>query len=80
MPSIIPWVCRAARLDETEALKTFNMGLGMILAVRPDKAEEVCAFLQAEGEEAFVVGRVVPGSGQVTYVDQELLFVVNDEE
>ena len=80
MPSIIPWVCRAARLDETEALKTFNMGLGMILAVRPDKAEEVCTLLQAEGEEAFVVGRVVPGSGQVTYVDQELLFVVNDEE
>lgn len=80
MPSIIPWVCHAARLDEIEALKTFNMGLGMILAVRPDKAEEVCALLQAEGEEAFVVGRVVPGSGQVTYVDQELLFVVNDEE
>lgn len=80
MPSIIPWVCHAARLDETEALKTFNMGLGMILVVRPDKAEEVCTLLQAEGEEVFVVGRVVSGSGQVTYVDQELLFVENDEE
>ncbi len=80
MPSIIPWVCRAARLDEVEALKTFNMGLGMVLAVRPDKAEQVLSLLEAEGEDAFVVGRVIPGSGEVTYVDQELLFVTNEEE
>ena len=51
MVPILPWVCRAAHLNETEALKTFNMGLGMILAVAPQKAEEVALLLADAGEE-----------------------------
>ncbi len=75
MPPIIPWVCQAARLNEEEALKTFNMGLGMVLIVSPDKVDEVRAILEAEGEETFVVGQIVPGTGEVTYVEPENLFI-----
>ena len=74
MPPIIPFVCRAAHLDETEALKTFNMGLGMVLVVAPQKADEVLAILEEQGEQAGIVGRIVPGSGEVTYVNKEQLF------
>ena len=74
MPPIIPFVCRAAHLDETEALKTFNMGLGMVLVVAPHKADEVLAILEERGEQAGIVGRIVPGSGEVTYVNKEQLF------
>lgn len=74
MPPIIPFVCHAARLDETEALKTFNMGLGMVLVVAPNKVDEVLAILEEQGEEAGIVGRIVPGSGEVEYVNKEQLF------
>ena len=74
MAPIIPWVCRAARLSEYEALKTFNMGLGMILVVNPQKVDEVMALLAEEGETSFVVGNIVSGTGEVEYVNQESLF------
>ena len=82
MPPIIPFVCRAAHLDEHEALKTFNMGLGMVLIVAPNKVDEVRAKLAEAGEETFVVGQIVPGNGEVTYVNQDQLFAapVAEEE
>ena len=77
MPPVIPFVCRAAHLDEHEALKTFNMGLGMVLVVDPSKVDQVMDILEAEGETPTVVGRIIPGSGEVAYVDQEKLFADN---
>lgn len=74
MPPIIPWVCRAANLDEHEALKTFNMGLGMVLVVNPEKVDEVVSVLNEAGEKTFVVGQIIPGEGEVTYQNQEKLF------
>ena len=82
MPPILKWVCRAARLNETEALKTFNMGLGIILAVAPQAAEEVAQILADAGEEVYLVGQVVPGTGKVVYEDKDQLFVeyVDEDE
>lgn len=74
MPPIIPWVCKAARLDETEALKTFNMGVGMILIVDPDQADAVKQALTEQGETVFTVGHIVEGTGEVTYQNKEQLF------
>lgn len=64
---IIKFICDAANLSQTEALKTFNMGVGMVLIVAADKADAVMAHLADAGEDAYVIGSVVPGSGQVTY-------------
>ena len=80
MPPILPWVCRAAHLNETEALKTFNMGLGMILAVAPQKVDEVAQLLADAGEEVYIVGQVVPGTGKVVYADKDQLFVEYTDE
>ncbi|MEG0758695.1 MAG: AIR synthase-related protein, partial [Raoultibacter sp.] len=67
VPPIVKYVCEAARLDETEALKTFNMGLGMVLIVDPAKADAVEAALSEAGETTFRVGRIIEGSGVVQY-------------
>lgn len=64
---IIKFICDAANLSQTEALKTFNMGVGMVLIVAADKADAVMAHLADAGEDAYVIGSVVPGSGQVAY-------------
>ena len=39
VPAIAKFVCGAAHLGEDEALKTFNMGLGMVLVVDPVQVE-----------------------------------------
>ncbi len=71
---IIPFVCEAARLDETEALKTFNCGLGMIIAVDAQEASSVKATLEELGESVFEVGRVEKGCGIVRYENEGALF------
>ena len=64
----------AAGLTEEQALKTFNMGLGMILIVNPDEAEAVEAALADAGEQTFRVGRIVAGGGEVQYANEGGLF------
>lgn len=68
------FACEQANLSEEEALKTFNMGLGMILIVNPDEAEAVEAALADAGEQAFRVGRIVAGGGEVQYANEGGLF------
>lgn len=67
VPAIIEHTCDAAHLDEGERLKTFNMGLGMVLVVAPETEYDVKAALEAAGERVHTVGCVVPGSGAVAY-------------
>ena len=74
MPAIIPFVCNAAHLTEAEALKTFNMGVGMVLIVKPEAADAVAATLQAEGEKVFNIGTIIPGAGEVVYTNEDALF------
>lgn len=46
-----------------EMFNIFNMGIGMVLAVRPEDADKVISILEANGEKASVIGKVVEGSG-----------------
>ena len=66
-PPIIRFVCDAANLSQEEALKTFNMGVGMVLIVDASRADELLAHFGSVGEEAFIIGSVIPGAGQVVY-------------
>lgn len=74
VPPIAKFVCDAAHLDEAEALKTFNMGLGMVLIVDPAQVEAVEAALAAAGEKTFRVGRIVAGEGDVRYANEGSLY------
>ena len=66
-PPVIDFVVKAAGLSREEALKTFNMGLGMCVICGADAADAVRAQLEQAGQTVFTVGRVVPGSGKVVY-------------
>ena len=48
-------------MAESEMLKTFNCGIGMILAVAADKADEIAKMLGEAGETVARIGTVVPG-------------------
>lgn len=67
IPDIIRYACEAAHLPEDEALKTFNMGIGMVLIVDPSSQYDVKAALEAAGETVTTMGHVVKGEGKVRY-------------
>jgi phosphoribosylformylglycinamidine cyclo-ligase len=52
---------------QDEMLRTFNMGLGMLLVVPSAKFKKVHTFLERAGEKAYTVGRIVKGERKVTY-------------
>lgn len=74
VPAVVKYVCDAANLDETEALKTFNMGLGVVLIVDPEQVEAVEAACAAAGETTYRVGRIVAGEGEVQYANVGSLY------
>lgn len=74
VPPVISFVCDAANLSEEEALKTFNMGTGMILIVGPERVRAVEEALAAAGEKTYRVGRIVEGTGEVAYENEGELY------
>ena len=50
-------------VEDQEMRRTFNMGVGFVLIVGPNKSEGLLNALDAHGEAAFVIGEVVEGEG-----------------
>ena len=55
-------------IPERDMYNTFNMGIGMILAVPVGEADKAMAALAEAGEKAYVIGQVVKGSDGVALV------------
>jgi phosphoribosylformylglycinamidine cyclo-ligase len=65
LPPVFRWLASTANMSEAELLKTFNCGIGMILAVAPEQAQAVADVLAAEGEMVAEIGRIVEGQGVI---------------
>ncbi|MEX5728499.1 phosphoribosylformylglycinamidine cyclo-ligase [Rhodovulum iodosum] len=63
LPRVFAWLADSAGVAEAEMLKTFNSGIGMVLAVAPDRADALAELLAQSGETVFAIGRVAPGQG-----------------
>ena len=48
-------------LDERNMFNTFNMGIGMVMAVDANIAEDVLKHLNSSTEKAYIIGEVVSG-------------------
>ena len=58
IPPGFPYLQRLGDIPEEEMYRVFNMGLGMVLVLPQEAAEEALKLV-----EGFLVGRVVPGEG-----------------
>lgn len=58
VPPVIQYVVAAADLSEQEALRTFNMGIGMCVVCDPSDADALMVKLTEEGETCWKVGAV----------------------
>jgi phosphoribosylaminoimidazole synthetase len=56
LPSVFAWLRDAGGVDEAELRRTFNCGMGFLLIVSPDDADQVLSGLLAAGEAPFVCG------------------------
>ncbi len=59
-------------ITNRDMFTTFNMGIGLVLVVREQDAEEALRLLEASGEEAYVIGRVTAGESIVTFTGAEV--------
>ena len=61
VPPIFALLQKTGEIEEHMMYNTFNMGIGMVLAVREEDAEKTIAALEAAGEKAYRIGACVSG-------------------
>jgi phosphoribosylformylglycinamidine cyclo-ligase len=62
VPPIFTWLQRSGGVPDDDMLRTFNMGIGLIIVTGRDHAEPLIDELAARGgHDARVIGEVVPG-------------------
>jgi phosphoribosylformylglycinamidine cyclo-ligase len=62
VPPLFRWLQRSGRVPTEDMLRTFNMGIGLILITASDRSEQLIDELAARGgRDARVIGEVVPG-------------------
>ena len=72
VPPIFRWLERAGTVPREDMLRTFNMGLGLILAVAPAAADQAIRALADAGDpDARVIGEIVAGAGDTPAVRYE---------
>lgn len=65
--NIFTFIQRVGNIDLFEMLRTFNMGLGMMLVVSAGDARKALQVLDMNLYRAYVVGEMAPGKGLVMY-------------
>ena len=61
VPAIFRLLADKGNIEEQMMYNTYNMGLGMVLAVSPEDADRCLEALRAAGETPYVVGRCAAG-------------------
>ena len=67
VPPLFQWLQRAGGVPESDMLRTFNMGIGLILVCTPALVDAVLADLAERHESPIVIGEIVQGDRDVRY-------------
>ena len=66
VPPVFTWLATTGQVPEVDLYHTFNMGLGFALVVPPEAVDLALSWFAQRQVAAYLVGEVVPGSGQVS--------------
>ncbi|TCP24104.1 phosphoribosylformylglycinamidine cyclo-ligase [Scopulibacillus darangshiensis] len=61
IPDIFRWLSEKGSILENDMYSTFNMGIGMVAAVKEEDVKAVIAELKEQGEQAYHIGHVTSG-------------------
>jgi len=67
IPSVFKLMQKLGNIEEKEMFNTFNMGIGLVLAVKKEDAEEIICTLGDLGEKAYIIGSVAKGEGGIVF-------------
>ena len=59
IPPVFRYLCKTGEVSPEEMFKTFNCGIGMVVVVDENDADDICHHLTGMGETPFVIGEVV---------------------
>ena len=68
VPAIFKLIAEKGDIAEQMMYNTFNMGIGMVLAVDPADVDKTIAALESTGDKACVLGEVISGNKTVEIV------------
>jgi len=67
VPPVFTHLQKIGNVPAEEMLRTFNMGMGMVLIVPAKKFKRVETLIEKCGEKSYLIGRIVRGDRKVTY-------------
>lgn len=65
---LFDFLAEHGNVELAEMRRTFNCGVGMVVVVDASRADEAIRVLEASGERAWPMGRIVAGQREVRYV------------
>ena len=66
VPAIFKMLAREGQIEEQMMYNTYNMGIGMVVAVDPTDVDKTMKAIEAAGETAYVIGEIEDGEKGVT--------------
>lgn len=57
-PEVFNWLQKSGNVETYEMYRTFNCGVGMIIALPQDQVDAALALLKTEGENAWLIGHI----------------------
>lgn len=61
VPALFDLIQKNGNIEEHMMYNTFNMGLGMVIAVNPEDVETTMKAIEEAGDKCYVVGNIVEG-------------------
>ncbi len=73
LPPVFRWLQKYANLPQSELLRTFNCGIGMVLVVAPENEGAALAMLRETVPDAFAIGKLIARDGCPPVVTEGVL-------
>ncbi len=64
---IFQWLAEVGQVSSEAMLETFNMGVGFVVLVNPDRAAATQSWFQAQGIATAEIGQVIEGDGSLVF-------------
>ena len=65
---IFDMIAKTGNIPERDMFNTYNMGVGMSIVVKADEVDKALEILTANGETAYVIGKIVKSDEKITIV------------
>ena len=65
---IFDMIAKTGNIPERDMFNTYNMGVGMSIVVKPEEVDKALEILSANGETAYVIGKIVKSDEKITIV------------